>query len=275
MVWREPHLQQSPKGSVNLFSTGTTATVSLTGNDLSINFGPNGITSLLTETGVSGTGKPTTNFGDGWYALGIDPTGRQRPGLLADVLPVVGIATGDGAVTGPYTTAGTDAYNVYHAEGQSGTLLNADVDGSGAVNSKDLTYTVAAKGDAVGTTPPAELPAVPVVRRCRVAVPVNAVPVTQSEVQALVPEAIAAWQAAGLDAADVRQARERAGSGRQPGHEHPGPGSRRRDHDQPDRRGLQLVCERGSGSTQAFGLAGPDGELLAGPAARRRVKSIS
>ena len=66
----------SPKGSVNLFGAGTTATVSLTGNDLSINFGANGITSLLTETGVSGTGKPTTNFGDGWYALGIDTTGK-------------------------------------------------------------------------------------------------------------------------------------------------------------------------------------------------------
>ena len=44
----------SPKGSVNLFNAGTTASVTLTGNDLSINFGPNGITSLLSG-GRSGT----------------------------------------------------------------------------------------------------------------------------------------------------------------------------------------------------------------------------
>ena len=69
----------SPKGSANLFGVGTTVKVTLTGNDLSISFGANGITSLLTETGVSGTGKPTSNFGDGWYALGIDTTGGAGP----------------------------------------------------------------------------------------------------------------------------------------------------------------------------------------------------
>ena len=94
LLWYGENLTSSstPKGSVNLFNTGTTASVTLTGNDLSINFGPNGITSLLTETGVSGTGKPTTTFGDGWYALGIDPTGNPSngPGLLGAVLPVAG-----------------------------------------------------------------------------------------------------------------------------------------------------------------------------------------
>ena len=53
-----------------------TASVAITGNDLSINFGSKGITSLLTETGVSGTGNATSTFGDGWYALGVDPTGN-------------------------------------------------------------------------------------------------------------------------------------------------------------------------------------------------------
>ena len=140
----------APKGSVNLFGSGTTATLTLTGDDLSINFGANGITSLLTETGVSGTGKPTTNFGDGWYALGIDTTGGNGPVFWEPFFRLFGSATGDTTVTGPYTMSGTDAYVVYNAEGQSGTLLNADVDGSGAVNSKDLTYTAAAKGDTVG-----------------------------------------------------------------------------------------------------------------------------
>ena len=154
-------------GSVNLFNTGTTAALSLSGNDLSINFGANGITSLLTETGVSGTGKPTTNFGDGWYALGIDPTGNPSAGqtMWLTFFRLFGSATGDETVTGPYTTAGTDAAVVYAAIGETGTLLNADVDGSGAVNSKDLSYTVAAKGDAVGATAPSTLPAIPVVCR--------------------------------------------------------------------------------------------------------------
>ena len=80
---------------------------------------------------------------------------------------LLGDTSGSDMVTGPYTTPGTDAYTVYNAEGETGPLLDADVDGSGAVNSKDLTYTVAAKGDTVGATAPYELPAVPVVRRRR------------------------------------------------------------------------------------------------------------
>jgi hypothetical protein len=75
-----------PMGIINLFNNGTTATVSLTGNDLSINFGASAITSLLTELGVPGTGKPTTSFGDGWYALGIDTTGGNgQPSRLRRV----------------------------------------------------------------------------------------------------------------------------------------------------------------------------------------------
>ncbi len=197
----------APKGSVNLFGSGTTATLTLTGDDLSINFGANGITSLLTETGVSGTGKPTTNFGDGWYALGIDTTGGNGPVFWEPFFRLFGSATGDTTVTGPYTMSGTDAYVVYNAEGQSGTLLNADVDGSGAVNSKDLTYTAAAKGDTVGAgfAQGTSYPAFQLFAGSSVAVPANATLVTQIEVQALVPQAIGAWQAAGLDAADVRK----------------------------------------------------------------------
>ena len=166
----------SPKGSVNLFGSTTTATVTFTGNDLSINFGANGITSLLTETGVSGTGKPTTNFGDGWYALGIDTTGGSGPVFWEPFFRLFGSATGDATVTGPYTTAGTDASVVYNAEGQSGTLLNGDVDGSGAVNSKDLTYTNAAKGDSVGAGPQGSYPAFQLFAGTSITVPVHATP---------------------------------------------------------------------------------------------------
>ena len=105
-------------------------------------------------------------------------------------------------VTGPYTTAGTDASTVYHAEGQSGTLLNGDVDGSGAVNSKDLADTILAKGDAVGLTAPQAFPQFQIF--AGLAPAAQAVSVTQAEVQTLIPEAIAAWQAAGLDVTDVR-----------------------------------------------------------------------
>ena len=80
----------------------------LTGNDLSINFGTNGITSLLTETGVSGTGKATSSFGDGWYALGIDTTGGDGPVFWEPFFRLFGSATGDTTVTGPYSTAGTE-----------------------------------------------------------------------------------------------------------------------------------------------------------------------
>ncbi len=146
-----------PQGSVSLFTASPTPSVSLSGNDLAIDFGPNGITSSLAGAPAS----PTSNtFGDGWYALGIDPSGNPQTGptFWLTFFRLLGDTDGDGVVTGPYTTAGTDAYTVYHAEGQSGSLLNADVDGSGAVNSKDLTDAISAKGDAVGTTAPQAFP---------------------------------------------------------------------------------------------------------------------
>jgi hypothetical protein len=196
----------TPKGSVNLFNAGSTAKLSLTGNDLSINLGAKGITSLLTETGVSGTGSPTSTFGDGWYALGIDPTGNpaNHQVFWVTFFRLLGDTNGDGVVTGPYTASGTDAYAVYHAEGESGAMLDADVNGDGAVNSKDLTETVEAEGHSVGTTPPSSFPQFQLFAGTPAA-PGHAIAVTQAQVQALLPEAVAAWQAAGLDAADVRR----------------------------------------------------------------------
>ena len=167
LVWYGEGLNSGsmPKGSVNLFDTGTTASVSLTGNDLSINFGANGITSLLTENGVSGTGNPTKTFGDGWYALGINVTGNASngPTFWLPFIRLLGNTDGDGVVTGPYPTPNTDAYAVYRAQGQSGSLLDPDVNGDGTVNSKDVLETAAAKGAAVGTTPPQNFPSFPTI----------------------------------------------------------------------------------------------------------------
>ena len=204
LLWYGENLTASStaQGSVNLFNAGTSATVGLTGDDLSINFGPGGITSLL--SGVAG--KPTSNAGDGWYALGIDPTGNPANGqtFWVTFFRLLGDTDGDGMVTGPYTTAGTDAYNVYHAEGTSGTLLDADVDGNGAVNSKDLAYTVAAKGDSVGVTPPTSFPQFQLLAGPSTPAPASPGPLSEGDVRALLPQAIAAWQLAGLGAADLR-----------------------------------------------------------------------
>ena len=162
LLWFGENLNSgsASSGSVNLLSTGTTAAVSLTANALDINFGAGGVTSLLTETNIKGTGKPTTTFGDGCYALGVDPTGNPSNGQVfwLTFFRLLDDTDGDGVVTGPYTTKGTDAYTVYNAIGKSGKLLAADVDGSGAVKSKDLSETVSARGDAVGTTVPVNFP---------------------------------------------------------------------------------------------------------------------
>jgi len=269
LLWYGENLTASstPQGSVNLFNAGTTASVSLTGNDLSINFGPNGVTNLLTETGVKGTGSPTSSFGDGWYALGIDPTGNPSNGQVFWVpfFRLLGSATGDLTVSGPFTTAGTDAYVVYHAEGESGPLLNGDVNGDGTVNSKDLTETVAANGHSVGATPPEKFPqfqlfAGPAGRPVAVTAPV-----TQKQIQALLPEAIAAWQVAGLDPAGVRRL-----EGVQIQVGNLGTGI----------LGLQAggvitinqtaagnnwYVNASAGSNRAIGLVGPGGEEVAGP----------
>ncbi len=270
LVWYGENLTSSstPQGSVNLFNTGTTASVSLTGNDLAINFGQSGITSLLTETGVSGTGSPTSSFGDGWYALGIDPNGNPSKGQVfwVSFFRLLGDTNGDGVVTGPYTTAGTDAYTVYHAEGQSGSLLNADVNGDGSVNSKDLTETVGANGHAVGTTPPEKFPQFqlfvgPASRG-------GAVPtaVTQTQVQALLPEAIAAWQTAGLDPADVRRLESVQVQVGNLGTSILGLEAGDVITINQTAAGNNWYVNASASSSRAFGLAGPGGEELAAPA---------
>jgi large repetitive protein len=266
LLWYGEDLNASstPQGSVNLFGAGTTASLAMSGNDLSINFGANGITSLLTETKASGTGSPTSSFGDGWYALGIDPTGNPSNGqtFWLPFFRLLGSATGDLTVTGPYTSAGTDAYTVYHAEGQSGTLLDADVNGDGAINSKDLTETVEADGHAVGATPPESFPQFQLFAGTP-AVPGHADAVTQEQVQALLPTAIAAWQAAGLNTADVRELEgvtvQVAGLGTNIlGLEAGGAITINQTA-----AGYNWYVSASPGSSQAFGVTGPNGETVA------------
>ncbi len=269
LLWYGENLTSTstPQGSVNLFNTGTTASVALAGNDLSINFGANGLTSLLTETGVSGTGSTTSSFGDGWYALAIDPTGNPSNGQVfwVSFYRLLGDTNGDGAVTGPYTAAGTDAYTVYHAEGQSGVLLNADVNGDGTVNSKDLTETVGANGHAVGGTPPAKFPQFQLF--AGPAAPAGAVTaaVTQTQVQALVPEAIAAWQAAGLDPAGVRKLESVQVQVGNLGTSILGLEAAGVITINQTAAGNNWYVNTSAGSSRAFGLVGPGGDGLAGP----------
>ncbi len=269
LLWFGENLTSSstPQGSVNLFNAGTTASVSLTGNDLSINFGANGITSLLTETGVSGTGSPTSAFGDGWYALGIDPTGNPSNNQVFWVpfFRLLGDTNGDGVVTGPYSAAGTDAYTVYHAEGQSGPLLNADVNGDGAVNSKDLTETVGSNNHAVGATPPGQFPMFQLFAGSAGRAGAVAVAVTQTQVQALLPEAIAAWQAAGLDAADVRRLESVQVQVGNLGTSILGLEAGGVITINQTAAGNNWYVNASTGSSRAFGLVGPGGEALAGP----------
>jgi len=269
LLWYGENLTSSstPQGSVNLFNNGTTASVSLTGNDLSINLGANGITSLLTETRVSGTGSPTSSFGDGWYALGIDPNGNPSKGQVFWVpfFRLLGDTNGDGVVTGPYTAAGTDAYTVYHAEGQAGSLLNADVNGDGTVNSKDLTETVAANGHAVGTTPPQKFPQFQLFAGPAGRAGTGAVAVTQTQVQALLPEAIAAWQAAGLDPADLRRLESVQVQVGNLGTSILGLKAANVITINQTAAGNKWYVNASASSSQAFSLAGPGGEKLAGP----------
>ncbi len=260
-----------PQGSVNLFN-GSTASVVVAGHDLSIDFGPNGLTSLLTENGVAGTGSPSKAFGDGWYALAIDPTGNPSNHQVywLTFFRLLGDIDGDGVVTGPYTAAGTDAALVYNAQGQTGVLLNSDVDGSGAVNSKDLTYTVGAKGHAVGSTPPTNFPQFQLIDG-NTGRPGPSL-VTQEQVQALLPLAVDAWSAAGLDPADVRklkgaQVRVADLGGSILGFEAAGVIEINQTA-----AGSSWYLDAATGDAPLFGLSGPGGERIAGlgsPAAGR------
>ncbi len=258
------------KGSVNLFGSGTTATLSLSGSDLSINFGAGGVTSLLTETGLSGTGTPTSNFGDGWYALGIDLAGNysQDETIWLPFYRLFGSALGNETVSGPYTTANTDAYVVHNAEGESGPLLNADVDGSGAVNSKDLAYTIGANGDSVDAVAPATFPQFQLLAGggpAAAAASANGTLITQQEAQSLVPAAIAGWQAAGLDAAQLRKLASTQVLVGNLGSSILGEETLGVITINQTAAGDNWYVGAGSGSNQAFALAGPRGELIATP----------
>ena len=263
-------------GSVNLFDSGTTASVSLTGSDLSIDFGANGITSLLSGSGVSGTRGPTTKVGDGWYALGIDATGdpSHGPTFWLPFFRLLGSATGDTQVSGPYTVASTDASTVYHAEGQSGTLLNADVNGDGVVNSKDYQETLLAytQHQTVGQGPPSQQQDPGFFPRFQLLAgaasgPAIPAPIAQDQLQALMPAAIAAWRAAGLDAADVRRLQGAAVQVGDLGTSILGVEAAGTITINRTAAGSNwyVGAGTGTGTGTAFGLVGPGGEVVAAP----------
>ena len=95
--------------------------------------------------------------------------------------------------------------------------------------------------------------------------PVNATLVTQSEVQALVPAAIGAWQAAGLDLADVRKLESVPIQVSNLGTTILGLEAGGVITINQTAAGYNWYASAASGSAPAFGLVGPDGDSLAGP----------
>ena len=85
-----------------------------------------------------------------------------------------------------------------------GTLLNADANGDGAVNTKDLTEAVLANGHAVGSTAPSNFPAFQLLAG-DAPTPSSSTRSPQAQIQALLPSAIDAWRASGLNATDVQR----------------------------------------------------------------------
>ena len=183
-----------PLSALTIFGGGTATTVTLSGSDLSIDFGAKGI-----------TGTPTTATGDGWYALGVDPTGNPGNGQVfwLTFFRLLGDANGDGQVTGGVTTSGSDVNTVNAARGSSGAFLSGDVNGDGTVNVLDLSEASAAVGHSVGTVPPQNFPNFQIM--AGKPGPGTATAITTAQVQASMPDAIAAWQKAGLNQAGVQQ----------------------------------------------------------------------
>ncbi|MGH7170588.1 MAG: choice-of-anchor Q domain-containing protein [Gemmataceae bacterium] len=259
------------QGSVSLSPSMAT----LSGNNLFLDFGANGITSALTLTnGQTAPSSPTSNtFGDGWYALGISSsaTGTGSP-IWKPFFRLLGSATGDTTVTG--TATGADYLLVNNARGNTPVNYNADINGDGSVNTADLMLVVKSKNDTAGTEPTSfpqfQLFAGP-------PGPGQAAPITEAEVQALVPQAIAAWQAAGLNAADVQlmtqaQVQVAALAGNILGLEQGG-----EIWINDTAAGYGWYVGSNALSSQVFALAGPGGEQLAaaGSAAANEVDLLT
>ena len=177
----------------------TPSMVSISGTGVALNFGAPGITSLLNAAPTSAN---TSTFGDGWYALGIDPyAGTAQQNTQTSWLPFFRLL---GSVTGDQKVSAADGSAVSAARGQTGPLVSTDVNGDGVVNTADIAEVTSAKnaGDTVGAQAPAVFPAFQLF--AGPAGPGGVAPLTQAQVEALLPTAIAAWQAAGLNAAGVQ-----------------------------------------------------------------------
>ena len=257
------------KGSVTV--SGKVSFVgSSSGSELSIDFGTAGITSLLTETGVSGTGTASTAFGDGWFALGIDPNANPSLNQVFWIpfFRLLGDVNGGGIVTGPAATANTDLYVVSSARGTSGSLLNADVNGDGTVNTTDLSLVTAAynlnsKNNTVGSTMPRNFPQFQVLDG-----PAGSsagAAITQSQVEALLPQALLDWQLAGLNAAGLHQLEQVRIEVGDLGSNILGLEDLGTISINDTAAGYAWYIGSGSDTNQAFALAGPGGELVALP----------
>jgi uncharacterized membrane protein len=188
------------QGTVSL----SNATVTLSGASLFIDFGVYGITSALTLSGgqtVSQTSARTSTFGDGWYGLGVSKsaTGTGNP-IWSPFFRLLGNATGAPASGNP-TVGSADVNYVSAAVGKKPLDYNADINGDGYVNQSDVSLTKLRQGDTAGSAPTTfpqfQLFAGP-------AGSGGAAALTESQVQVLLPTAIAAWHAAGLTGAGVQ-----------------------------------------------------------------------
>ena len=133
---------------------------------------------------------------------------------------------------------------------------------AGPSTARTCTDTVAAKGDAVGATAPQNFPQFQLFAGAA-GPSENAVAVTQAQVQALLPEAIAAWQAAGLDAADVRRLEGVQVQVGNLGTSILGLEAAGVITINQTAAGYNWFVNAAGGSSQAFGLAGPGGEGVA------------
>jgi hypothetical protein len=124
----------------SLTGGGTPVTVSLTnklstsGSEIRFDFGSGGI-----------GGSASSSTGDGYYEIGID---LDRNGSFETVKHFYRLF---GDVTGDRKVDSSDVSAVSAAYGQSGSKVEADVNGSGSVNLLDWYYTRSARGRSLGS----------------------------------------------------------------------------------------------------------------------------
>jgi CSLREA domain-containing protein len=177
------------------------ASLTLNGSVLSFDFGASGITAGL--GGSPGAGPSAAQWaqaiiGDGYYELGIDLTGNGTWTKL-HFYRLLGDVNGDGKVTGPATVPGTDLYAINQVPVGTTGRPDLDVNGDGIIDATDSALAAHSLGRSIGSGGPpldALLLQGPVV-------PEEEPPLTETQLRPVIAAAVAAWQAAGLDAAGL------------------------------------------------------------------------